>query len=217
MAGREPASSPESDPRRRSSLLGPRKSASPPEKPAILTRRNSTPLETAPATPVVPTPTPSVAVSAKAKATPKAAPKAKAPAKPKLSLASLQEQIAELQAALQRCPSWTDLELLEARLQSLSQDPAETEKLQEDLQNRKEELDELADINAEQQEEIDEMRLRLAKMHRQLGIQEEYSGRLEARLRQAESFLRESLLSLLSPGDEFNDELVEQIQLFLSP
>ena len=42
------------------------------------------------------------------------------------------------------------------------------------------------------------------------------SPEAEQRMRLAEGFLREALLGLLSPGDEFNEELVEQIQHFLA-
>jgi chromosome segregation ATPase len=132
----------------------------------------------------------------------------------------LQAQVELLQAALQRCPSWTDLELLESRLSAghLSRESAEeSEKLHETLQNRTEELDELAEINAQLQEENEELRHRLTQIEQKLDRQREVGRQIESRLAAAEGLLRESLLSLISPGDEFYEELVEQIQRFLVP
>lgn len=108
---------------------------------------------------------------------------------------------------------------------------------QDELRTRHEELEELSGIVSEFQEQNEQAQQRiqlltgrLHELHDQLTqaqdeLQEaraEFSRaqemRVEAehRCKVGEGFLREALLSLLSPGDEFNEDLVEQIQHFLA-
>jgi len=218
---------------RRSSLLGQRKKANHAnDKPITFSRKEK---------PVVPVlsepeaaPTPRLKAPPKAKATPKPrATKAKDP-----EIAELRKVVEKLSQELARRPDWADLQKLEALI--LTQAPAPTQEhegLQEQLQNREEELEELASVVQEFQDQVAESQAKLQEMQRareddQLARRQleellnealqkaehlrEENSLLEGRLSRAQGFLRDALLGLLSPGDEFNEELVEQIQHFLT-
>lgn len=160
-----------------------------------------------------------------------------APTPLEAELAQLVLRVAGLADDLAARPSWDDLRQLEARLKP-QPDAWETEleQLRAELRLRQEELDEMAillqDFEEQQQqaqERIQELernceedRLARRQLEKLLNsargkLRQEELQRIEGstRLNQAEAFLREALLGLLSPNDEFNEELVEQIQLFL--
>lgn len=226
----------------RSALLGHRK-ARPTglEKPQAFTpkERPPKPLASAPAPAPEPLPLPLVVVPepeppAKAARKPRApaapkAPKAAAPkkvtpaTKPKAldgeAFQALVEQVARLSEALAERPTWADLKALEKRLGSGSTaevDP-EVEHLQELLRTREEELEELGIVVSEFQEQNEQAYTQLRELTMRLRQAQEETRQAIERQQMAEGFLREALLGLLSPGDEFNEDLVEQIQHFLQP
>ncbi|MBT9586970.1 hypothetical protein IV102_26750 [bacterium] len=140
----------------------------------------------------------------------------------------------DLTDALHRQPGWDDLRALENRLSAYLRPPAvdaeQFSQLQAQLKTRQEELEELSGIVSEFQEQNEQAQQRLQEMGEQLqdtqhalddtrhrlGASQQSLHEAEQRTRLAEGFLREALLGLLSPGDEFNEELVEQIQHFLA-
>jgi chromosome segregation ATPase len=152
-------------------------------------------------------------------------------------VAQLVLRVARLADDLAARPSWEDLRGLEARLKPEADAwESEREQLRAELRLRQEELDEMAtllqDFEEQQQQaqerikelerNSDEDRLARRQLEKLLNsargkLRQEELQRLESstRLNQAEAFLREALLGLLSPNDEFNEELVEQIQMFL--
>jgi chromosome segregation ATPase len=152
---------------------------------------------------------------------------------PAPELLALKEQVEQLSAALSSRPTWDDLRSLENRMSAWMRLPADSEalmQLQEQLQTRQEELEELSGIVSEFQEQNEQAQRRLQQMtgqlqnlaeeldetRQQLELSQQQRHQAEQRTHLAEGFLREALLGLLSPGDEFNEELVEQIQHFLS-
>lgn len=190
-----------------------------PEPPVVIPaapRGRKTPAKAAPKTPA-----------------PKAA-KSKTPAKVDPEILALQQQLQELREALNSRPGWDDFKDLELRLLRSSAPPPppaslpsqELEPLRELLQTRQEELEELSSVVSEFQEQNEQAEKELSQLRQQLSQREkevavlqqqlEECLHVEARLERSESLLREALLGLLSPGDEYNEELVEQIQHFLS-
>lgn len=226
----------------RSALLGHRK-ARPTglEKPQAFTpkERPPKPLASAPAPAPEPLPLPLVVVP-EPEPTAKAARKPRAPAAPKAPKAAspkkvtpapktkdldgeafqaLVEQVARLSEALADRPTWADLKALEQRMGSGSTpgvDP-EVEHLQELLRTREEELEELGIVVSEFQEQNEQAHTQLRELTTRLRQAQEETRYAIERQQMAEGFLREALLGLLSPGDEFNEDLVEQIQHFLQP
>lgn len=223
---------------RRSSLLGQRKKANHVnDKPITFSRKEKPPVPVMVEPEAKPLPAPTrVKTAAKVKAPPK--PRASKPKKSEVD--ELRELLQVLSQELARRPSWEDLDKLEGRLRAewSSQNPSqEQEELQEQLQNREEELEELASVVQEFQDQVAEGQLKLVEI--QKAREEDLLARsqleellnealqkaeqlteeksfLESRLARAQGFLRDALLGLLSPGDEFNEELVEQIQHFLT-
>jgi hypothetical protein len=185
---------------------------------------------------VVPEPAPPARPARKSRAAPvpkapkatKTEPKKVSPA-PKLktpdavSFQALVEQVARLSEALAARPTWADLKALEMRLGSgptQEVDPAvnaQVEHLQELLRTREEELEELGGVVSEFQEQNEKAYTQLRELTARLRQAQEEAHQAIERQRLAEGFLREALLGLLSPGDEFNEDLVEQIQHFLQP
>lgn len=232
----EPSINPsESGALRRSSLLGQRKKASHVNDKPITFSRKEKPLVAEPAVPSPPPPP-----AARARATPKAKASPKPRATKKSEIEELRGLLETVSRELSKRPSWEDLDKLEARLRAELSTPGadgEQEELQEQLQNREEELEELASVVQEFQDQVAESQVKLLEMQRareedqlarrqleellnealqraeQLGQEKSF---LEDRLVRAQGFLRDALLGLLSPGDEFNEELVEQIQHFLT-
>ena len=166
--------------------------------------------------------------------TPRAAASPKVPAPTLAEFVALRQQVEAVEQALSTRPTWEDLRALESRLSAYLNpalaDSEAMEQLQEQLQTKIEELEELSIIVSEFQEQneqaqqllsqrsqkLQEVEARLERTQEQLIECEQINLEAEERSRVAEGFLREALLSLLSPGDEFNEELVEQIQTFLS-
>ena len=151
--------------------------------------------------------------------TPKKAPAAKPKAPDGATFQALVQEVARLSEALATRPTWSDLKELEARLQSLQ--PAlpgeEAEHLRELLRTREEELEELGLVVSEFQEQNEQAYSQIQELNQRLLEAHAHSVEAETRAQMAEGFLREALLSLLAPGDEFNEDLVEQIQHFLQP
>ena len=208
---------------RKSVLLGSRKARSAtPDKPVVVTRREPAP---SPEPPPEPKPAPKPARKAAAPKKPRA-PK-KAPADP---LLELRAELEQLKALLGQCPTFADLQRLEERLEVRKSSPDEVEGLREQLQNRSEELAELSLLLEESEQrqqqfvlEAEELKVErehlenlLAETRQDLQDMEERCSELQLKVRRSEGFLRDALLGLLSPGDEFNEDLVEQIQNFLS-
>lgn len=157
------------------------------------------------------------------KATPgKAAPSKKPPA-PKAPDAAdfraLVEEVARLSEALSSRPTWSDLKALESRLKEggTTERDSEVEHLNELLRTRQEELEELGLVVSEFQEQNELAHAQIQDLTRRLREAQLETVEAETRQQIAEGFLREALLSLLAPGDEFNEDLVEQIQHFLQP
>ncbi len=210
----------------RSALLGQRKSrATNLEKPQAFVRKERQPKATPEepkSTPlaVVPEPPPKPVRKPKAPATPKAA-AAKKPAKPKApdgaAFQALVEEVARLSEALATRPTWSDLQALEGRLQVGDSESQEVASLKELLRTREEELEELGLVVSEFQEQNEQVSAEVQQLNRRLREAQQQAVEAEMRAQLAEGFLREALLGLLSPGDEFNEDLVEQIQHFLQP
>jgi len=187
-----------------------------PEKPAPVQEEKPAPLA------VVPEPQePPAKPARKPRAVP--APKKPAAVKPKApdaaTFQALVEEVARLSEALAARPTWADLKSLESRL---SGSPAaapvgEVEHLQELLRTRQEELEELSLVVSEFQEQNEQANAQIQDLTRRLREAQQDTVEAETRQQMAEGFLREALLSLLAPGDEFNEDLVEQIQHFLQP
>lgn len=206
---------------RRSALLGQRKSTrKTPDKPVTFTRKGASEAAPPPADTKPP---------ARKKAT------RKTPEKSDPALEELRLRLDGLARELAGRPTWDDLQALETRLRSPGQTD-EVDRLQALLRTRQEELDEMASLledleeqareGAERVRELEgkceedrvargELERLLNSARRKLRQEEQQHERARQRVSQAEAFLREALLGLLSPGDEFNDELVEQIQSFL--
>ncbi|MBN9417501.1 MAG: hypothetical protein J0I12_18780 [Candidatus Eremiobacteraeota bacterium] len=151
--------------------------------------------------------------------TPKKAPTPRAKAPDAAAFQALVQEVARLSEALAARPTWSDLKELEARLQSVQ--PAlsgdEAESLRELLRTREEELEELGLVVSEFQEQNEKAFSQIQELNQRLLEAQAHSVESETRAQMAEGFLREALLSLLAPGDEFNEDLVEQIQHFLQP
>ncbi|MBS2038492.1 hypothetical protein JST97_26165 [bacterium] len=211
----------------RSALLGHRKTRSTAlEKPQAFTPKERPPKAAPPPPPepvVRPEPqtikaTPKTR-AAKAPAAPKKAAVARAKAPDAVAFQALVEEVARLSQALASRPDWADLKALESRLSgpAPSADPGEIEHLQELLRTREEELEELGSVVSEFQEQNEQAYSQLRELTARLRQAQEEARQAVDRQRMAEGFLREALLGLLSPGDEFNEDLVEQIQHFLQP
>lgn len=212
----------------RSALLGQRKTRpNPMEKPQAFARKErlekaAAPIEEAKPLPLVVVPEP---VDTPAKPTRKprattprqpAAPKPKAP--DGFAFQKLVEEVARLSEALAARPTWADLHQLEGRLgHNPAADLSEVEHLQEMLRTREEELEELGQVVSDFQEQNEAAGAELRELTARLREAEADLEESRQRQHQAEGFLREALLGLLSPGDEFNEDLVEQIQHFLAP
>lgn len=219
----------------RSALLGQRKNRpSGMEKPPAFVRKerhekSALPVEEIKPAPlaVVPEPAPTAkptrkarAASSKATETPKKPPAPKAKAPDGAAFQALVEEVARLRDALAERPSWADLKALEQRLSGDSpplQSAEEVLELQELLRTREEELEELGLVVSEFQEQNERAHAEIQDLTRRLREALEDTVQAEIRQQMAEGFLREALLSLLAPGDEFNEDLVEQIQHFLQP
>ncbi len=218
----------------RSALLGQRKSRSTGlEKPPAFVRKErhekpAPPIEDSKASPLVVVPEPAEAPAKPARkpraTTPRSAPAHKKPAVTKAkapdgaTFQALAEEVARLRDALAARPTWADLKALEERLcaNALPAD-AEREDLLELLRTREEELEELGLVVSEFQEQNEQAHAQIQELTRLLHEAQENTVQAEIRQQMAEGFLREALLSLLAPGDEFNEDLVEQIQHFLQP
>lgn len=225
---------------RKSVLLGSRKArAAAPEKPLVVSRREVAPAAAALPPEVKPVPEPVAPPVVKKARKPAAPRKPKVPPDP---LAPLRAELDLLRKQLEERPTWQDLRQLEQRLQpqlvaQVPEQASELQNLREQLQNREEELEELSTLMAELQQQNGEatqdlVRLRreakeaqvdrehlehlLAETRQDLQEMESRCEELQLRLRRSEGFLRDALLGLLSPGDDYNEELVEQIQHFLS-
>jgi len=216
----------------RSALLGQRKNRStglekPPafvrkerhEKPAVQAEESKpSPLAAVPEAPAKPTRKTRAAKPAAAKvpATPKKTP-AKAPTA--AAFQALVEEVARLSETLAARPTWSDLKELESRLSQGGSDQTDGQvaHLQELLRTRQEELEELGLVVSEFQEQNELAHAQIQDLTRRLREAQQVAVEAETRQQIAEGFLREALLSLLSPGDEFNEDLVEQIQHFLQP
>lgn len=215
----------------RSALLGQRKSRSAGlEKPPAFVRkeRHEKPAEENKPAALVVVPEPAEPPGKPARkaraASPKAIPAPKKPAATKakppdaLTFQALVEEVARLSEALAARPTWADLKALEGRLSgSAAPDRSEVESLQELLRTREEELEELGLVVSEFQEQNEQAHAHIQELTRRLREAQEDTVQAEVRQQMAEGFLREALLSLLAPGDEFNEDLVEQIQHFLQP
>lgn len=222
----------------RSALLGHRKNRSTAlEKPQAFTPKerpskvaapqppDPTPLAVVVEPPAAPAKPAAVKATRKPRATPtpKATPAPKKAAAPKApdaaSFQALVQEVARLNEALASRPDWSDLKALEARLRgpAPAADPSELEHLQELLRTREEELEELGSVVSEFQEQNEQAYAQLQELTARLRQAQEEARQALDRQRMAEGFLREALLGLLSPGDEFNEDLVEQIQHFLQP
>jgi len=220
----------------RSALLGQRKTRpNPMEKPQAFGARKER-LEKAPSLLEEARPIPLVVVSEPIEppSRPARKPRASTPRKPapaKLkapdgaAFQKLAEEVARLSEALAARPTWADLQALESRM---GPGPATQlsgmQHLQEMLHTREEELEELGQVVSDFQEQneaaADKIRELTARLREaEADLEENRQDALQAQERQqlGEGFLREALLGLLSPGDEFNEDLVEQIQQFLTP
>ena len=212
----------------RSALLGQRKTRpNPMEKPqAFAVRKDRSEKAPVPVEEVKPVPL-AVVPEPEAPARPTRKPRASSPRKPATpkpkapdgpAFQKLVEEVARLSEALATRPTWTDLKALEGRLvQNPSADLSEIEHLQEMLRTREEELEELGQVVSDFQEQNEAAGAELRELTARLRETEADLEESRASQRLAEGFLREALLGLLSPGDEFNEDLVEQIQHFLTP
>lgn len=212
----------------RSALLGHRKSRNTSlEKPQAFTpkERAARPAPPPEPVPVPDPPSPAKATrkprstTPKAPPAPKKAPAAKAKAPDATAFQTLVEEVARLSEELASRPTWSDLKALELKLlgPAPAADPAEIEHLQELLRTREEELEELGSVVSEFQEQNEQAYAQLRELTARLRQAQEEAQQALERQHLAEGFLREALLGLLSPGDEFNEDLVEQIQHFLQP
>ncbi len=187
-----------------------------PEKPAPVLEEKPAPLAVVPEPPAPP---------ARPARKPRAAPAPKKPAlaRPKApdaaTFQALVEEVARLSEALAARPTWADLKSLESRLSGAAAavPESEVEHLQELLRTREEELEELGLVVSEFQEQNEQAHAQIQDLTRRLRQAQQDTVEAETRQQMAEGFLREALLSLLAPGDEFNEDLVEQIQHFLQP
>lgn len=214
----------------RSALLGQRKSRpNPMEKPQAFAVRKER-LEKAPALaeeakpiPLVVVPEPFEPPSKPArKPRPSTPPRKPAAPKPKApdgaAFQKLIEEVTRLSEALAARPTWADLRDLENRLvQAPAAHLSEVEHLQEMLRTREEELEELGQVVSDFQEQNEAAADKIRELTARLREAEADLEESRASRHLAEGFLREALLGLLSPGDEFNEDLVEQIQHFLTP
>lgn len=127
------------------------------------------------------------------------------------------EEVARLSEALAARPTWSDLQALESRLRVGASETQEIVSLKELLRTREEELEELGLVVSEFQEQNEQVSAEVQQLSHRLREAQQQAVEAEMRAQLAEGFLREALLGLLSPGDEFNEDLVEQIQHFLQP
>lgn len=201
-------------PPHRSSLLGQRKKRLPrTEKPQALGDLGPAVAPAAPPPPAEPTPLP------------QAAPRKKPDKEQQFRrrtgkrLDALTQQVTSLTHLLEHPVLPPNVVKLEKQLQSSREEAEELSGLMSDLETQ------LADAHKrlermEREAEEDRMaRRQLEKLlhsgrHR---LEAEQNLRLQGqqRLHRAESLLREALLALLSPGDEFQDQLVDEVQQFL--
>jgi len=213
----------------RSALLGQRKSRpNPMEKPQAFAVRKER-LEKAPALveeakpiPLVVVPEPPEPPSKPARKPRPSTPRKAAASKPKApdgaAFQKLVEEVTRLSEALAARPTWADLRDLENRLvQAPAAHLSEVEHLQEMLRTREEELEELGQVVSDFQEQNEAAADKIRELTARLREAEADLEESRASRHLAEGFLREALLGLLSPGDEFNEDLVEQIQHFLTP
>lgn len=212
----------------RSALLGQRKSrAAGLEKPPAFVRKDRPvkpassveppPLAVVPEPPEVPAKPAHKPRAAKAAPAPKKPPAAKAP--DAAAFQALVEEVTRLREALADRPTFSDLKALESRVQGggRPERDSEVEHLHELLRTRQEELEELGLVVSEFQEQNEMANAQIQDLTRRLREAQLETVEAETRQQIAEGFLREALLSLLAPGDEFNEDLVEQIQHFLQP
>ncbi|MBX3166366.1 MAG: hypothetical protein KF760_03095 [Candidatus Eremiobacteraeota bacterium] len=189
------------------------------EKPPAFVRqeRREKPAPSEPAPPAKPAPKPRAQSTSRA---PKKPPAVKAKAPDAATFQALVEEVARLSQALATQPTWADLKALEERLLPGDSAPSagsQLEDLQELLRTREEELEELGLVVSEFQEQNEQAHAQIQELTRRLREAQAETVQAEIRQQLAEGFLREALLSLLAPGDEFNEDLVEQIQHFLQP
>ena len=188
-----------------------------PEKPApVLEESKPAPLAVVIAPPAPPA---KPARKPRAAPAPKKPPAVKAKAPDGVTFQALVEEVARLSEALAARPTWADLNSLEKRLSggAVVGTDGEVEHLQELLRTRQEELEELGLVVSEFQEQNEQAHAQIQELTRRLREAQQDTVEAETRQQIAEGFLREALLSLLAPGDEFNEDLVEQIQHFLQP
>ena len=127
------------------------------------------------------------------------------------------EEVARLSEALAARPTWSDLQALESRLRVGASETQEIVSLKELLRTREEELEELGLVVSEFQEQNEQVSAEVQQLSHRLREAQQQAVEAEMRAQLAEGFLREALLGMLSTGDEFNEDLVEQIQHFLQP
>lgn len=215
---------------RRSVLLGQRKkSTASKDKPVTFSRGQQ-----------AATPPPENASTAKVSEPRKSSGRKAAPKKANAGEALLEElrhQMQLLREELSQRPRWEDLHQLERRFFELLENHSSQSDAKDRLRLREEELEEMASVAQEFQDQLAAAQTRLLQLEQssqedrlarkqltelldssriQLVQMETDNQILHNRLERAQGFLRDALLGLLSPGDEFNEELVEQIQHFLT-